>query len=287
MAGDSGSFLSSPPGRRRLPFMTRAYVEAPASHYRLSPETWAIIGEEYRNGAMAKDVAAKWKTSPSSVYRHACRDGWTKKSMGDARARAHARMVEAEEEGARALQPVGTRALKNLFAPAPVDDPEAADPTALAQAATLASGRAMKGRLWNEAKALAGLAESYARLTDRSKRRELTVETMDLKLLFEAMNCDQDVIRERFWVNGDDDPDRALKQAYWEHRRQLVTAARKTQMALMRRVWNAERIARDAGGTVEISEAGRAAEEETARWGELTDEEIAAEGDWALAGAGV
>ena len=33
--------------------MTRAYVEAPATHYRLSPETWAIIGEEYRNGAMA------------------------------------------------------------------------------------------------------------------------------------------------------------------------------------------------------------------------------------------
>ncbi|WP_439477174.1 hypothetical protein [Brevundimonas sp.] len=150
--------------------MTRAYVEAPASHYRLSPETWAIIGEEYRNGAMAKDVAAKWKTSPSSVYRHACQDGWTKKSMGDARARAHARMVEAEEEGARALHPVGSRALKNLFAPAPTDDPEASDPAALARAATLASGRAMKGRLWNEARALAGLAESYARLADRTGR---------------------------------------------------------------------------------------------------------------------
>jgi hypothetical protein len=82
--------------------MTRAYVEAPATHYRLSPETWAIIGEEYRNGAMARDVAAKWKVAPSSVYRHACKDGWTKKTMGDARARAHARMVEAEEEAAPA-----------------------------------------------------------------------------------------------------------------------------------------------------------------------------------------
>jgi hypothetical protein len=58
-----------------------------------------------------------------------------------------------------------------------------------------------------------------------------------------------------------------------------MTAARETQTALMRRVWNAERIAREAGGTVEINEAGRAAEEETARWGELTDEEIAAEGE--------
>ncbi len=171
----------------------------------------------------------------------------------------------------------------DLFAPAPADDPDACDPAALARAAALASGRAMKGRLWAEAKALAGLAESYARLGERSKRRELTVETMDLKLLFEAMNCDQDIIRERFWIHGDEDPDRAVKSAYWEHRRQLMMAARKTQMALMRRVWNAERIARDCGGAVEISEAGRAAEVETARWGELTDEEIAAEGDWALA----
>lgn len=264
--------------------MTRAYVEAPATHYRLSPETWAIIGEEYRNGAMAKDVAAKWKVAPSSVYRHACRDGWTKKSMGDARARAHARMVEAEEEAARALHPVGTRALRNLFSPAPTDDPEADDPVALARAATLASGRAMKGRLWNEAKALAGLAESYARLGERAKRRELTVETMDLKLLFEAMNCDQEIIRERFWIHGDEDPERPVKSAYWAQRRELMTAARETQTALMRRVWNAERIAREAGGTVEISEAGRAAEEETARWGELTDEEIAAEGVEAVSG---
>ena len=267
--------------------MTRAYVEAPASHYRLSPETWAIIGEEYRNGAMAKDVAAKWKTSPSSVYRHACQDGWTKKSMGDARARAHARMVEAEEEGARALHPVGSRALKNLFAPAPTDDPEASDPAALARAATLASGRAMKGRLWNEAKALAALAESYARLGDRSKRAELTVGTMDLKLLFEAMNCDQDVIRERFWVNGDDDPDRAVKLAFWDQRNQLMSAARKTQMDLMRRVWNAEQIAQEAGGTVVVTEAGRAAEEETARWVDVTDEDIAEECDGGRSEGGV
>lgn len=262
--------------------MTRAYVEAPATHYRLSPETWAIIGEEYRNGAMAKDVAAKWKVAPSSVYRHACRDGWTKKSMGDARARAHARMVEAEEEGARALHPVGSRALKNLFAPPPADDPAAADPVALARAAILASGRAMKGRLWAEARALAGLAESYARLGERSKRAELTVRTMDLKLLFEAMNCDQDIIRERFWIHGDEDPDRAVKSAYWAHRRELMTAARKTQTDLMRRVSNAERIAREAGGTVEISEAGRAAEAETVRWVALTDAEIAEEGERAV-----
>jgi len=54
-----------------------------------------------------------------------------------------------------------------------------------------------------------------------------------------------------------------------------MTAARETQTALMRRVWNAERIAREAGGTIELTEAGRAAEEETARWVYLSDEDIA------------
>ena len=96
--------------------MTRAYAEAPATHYRLTAETWAIIAEEYKNGATAKALGAKWKVAPSSVYRYACRDGFTKKSMGDARARAHARMVEEEEGAARALKPTGSRALAGLFA---------------------------------------------------------------------------------------------------------------------------------------------------------------------------
>ncbi|TAJ56287.1 hypothetical protein [Brevundimonas sp.] len=172
----------------------------------------------------------------------------------------------------------------DLFAPAPVDDPEAADPAALARAATLASGRAMRRRLWTEARALAGLAESYARLGERAKRLDLTVETMDLKLLFEAIHCDPEILRERFWVREGDDPDRAVKAAYWDHRRALMTAARQTQTALMRRVWDAERIAREAGGTVAVSEAGRAAEAETVRWVELTDEAIAEEGDAGAAG---
>ena len=56
----------------------------------------------------------------------------------------------------------------DLFAAPPEGDPEAADPAALSRAATLASGRAMKGRLWHEARALAALAESYTRLAQRA-----------------------------------------------------------------------------------------------------------------------
>lgn len=201
--------------------MTRAYAEAPATHYRLTAETWAIIAEEYKNGATAKELGAKWKVAPSSVYRYACRDGFTKKSMGDARARAHARMVEEEEGAARALKPTGSRALAGLFAPAPVGNDQAGDPGELARAATLASGRAMHGRLWAEAKALAALAETYARLAERGdpRRGGMTVDSMPLALRL-AVLLDEEV-SERFSLIGSEpgrDPDHEIKQRYWECR---------------------------------------------------------------------
>jgi hypothetical protein len=52
-------------------------------------------------------------------------------------------------EPARAEQKV----LKTLFAPERADDPHGGDPIALARVAPMASGRAMRGRLWIEARA--------------------------------------------------------------------------------------------------------------------------------------
>ena len=201
--------------------MTRAYAEAPATHYRLTAETWAIIAEEYKNGATAKELGAKWKVAPSSVYRYACRDGFTKKSMGDARARAHARMVEEEEGAARALKPMGSRALAGLFSPAPVGNEQAGDAGELARAATLASGRAMHGRLWAEAKALAGLAETYARLAERGdpRRGGMTVDTLPLELRLAVLLDENE--SERFSLIGSEpgrDPDHEIKQRYWARR---------------------------------------------------------------------
>ncbi|WP_332659712.1 hypothetical protein [Brevundimonas sp.] len=211
--------------------MTRAYVEAPATHYRLEPETWDIIAEEYRNGATAKDVGVKWKVAPSSVYRHACRDGWTKKSMGDARARAHARMVEEEEEAAQSLNPIGSRALKSLFAPGRADDPHGGDPVALARLAAMASGRAMRGRLWAEAKALTALAESYQRMAGQAQAREAgTLETLPLSSVFNVCMASEERLEARFHISerpGAKDPDRDLKEGWWElrrHRQQLEEA---------------------------------------------------------------
>ena len=205
--------------------MTRAYAEAPATHFRLKPETWALIAEEYKNGATAKDLAAKWKVAPSSVYRYACRDGWTKKGMGDARARAHARMVEEEEAAHRSMNPVGSRALKGLFSPAPVEDHDASDPAALARAATLASGRAMKGRLWAEAKALAGLAESYARLADRQAAVGLDAYNVPLRVVAEVMHDAGGTVSDRLRIRPDRTFDEDLPvKLLWRERCRLVEA---------------------------------------------------------------
>lgn len=152
--------------------MAKAPPEAPATYFRLSDETWALIVEEYANGATAKQLGAKWKVAPNSVYRHVSEAKMTKRDCGDQRARAHARSVTLAAKARDAkLGPRGETvepALTTLFAPPPDDDPDAGDPGALAKAAILASGRAMKGRLWAEAKALAGLAEAYARLSERT-----------------------------------------------------------------------------------------------------------------------
>lgn len=153
-----------PPRRPRPPVVP--------GHYHLSKESWAEVIEAYRNGATARELAVKWKISVGSVYYQAGRAGFGKKTNGDDRARAHARAVEAAE-AVRAEPPrAEQRALKSLFAPAKADDPDAGDPAALAKLATLASGRAMTGRLWAEARALAGLAESYARLAERVRAAE-------------------------------------------------------------------------------------------------------------------
>ncbi len=148
--------------------MSRACAEAPATYFRLSDETWAIIVEEYANGATAKQLGAKWKVAANSIYRHVGAAGMTKRDCGDQRARAHAKAVSLARQARDAK--LGPRegamepGLTTLFVTTLEDRPEDGDPAALASLATLASGRAMKGRLWAEAKALAGLAESYNRL---------------------------------------------------------------------------------------------------------------------------
>lgn len=173
--------------------------------------------EAYRDGATARELAVKWKVAPGSVYYHACRDGWGKKTNGDDRARAHARAVEAadavraeagpDDKAARLFDGIGEA----------VDEDDEADHFLLARAATRASGRAMRGRLWTEAKALAGLAEAYARLNDRAVSAPPTAARMDLEDLLDIIMLTAPGVYARFRVDPDnrDDPDRELKAEFW------------------------------------------------------------------------
>jgi hypothetical protein len=85
--------------------MTRRNPERPPgpSYYRLPEASWTMIRDEYLSGWTAKEIAAKWRVSPTSVYRHACNNGWTKAERGQA---FHDQIVaEAEDRAAAPKAP--------------------------------------------------------------------------------------------------------------------------------------------------------------------------------------
>lgn len=169
--------------------------DAPAAdgpaHYRLGDDTWEMILKEYREGATAPFLARKWRVSEYAVRRRVTKHGATKRDWGDAQAVGQALAREAELEEARRNSPEAVAA--RLFAGIALDEAEVGDAGHLARVAMRASGRAMTGRLWTEAKALAGLAESYARLDVKAAGRgEFTLNDMvrmvfDLKYRAELM----------------------------------------------------------------------------------------------------
>ena len=174
--------------------MTRAHEEAPATWFRLSEESWAEVRREYQAGASAPQLARKWRVSPTSIYRHACKEGWTKKAGGDAAARDHA-------EGWEAVQ---AAAVADLFTPqAGEADASAAD---LSHQAVQAAGRAMKQGRLAEAQGLARLAEALGRVAVRAP--DSTLET-----IYRAAT-DPDFVREQMAVWGEDNPD-PIKRRYW------------------------------------------------------------------------
>ena len=208
------------------------------AHYALKPETWELILKEYREGATAPFLASKWRVSVSAVRAQITRRKSTKRDWGDAQVIAQAEAREVELEAARRNSPEAVAA--RLFAglPIPSDEGEldgaleegAGDPATLARMATLASGRAMRGRLWAEARALGALAETYQRLAAREAEDAggggrgsgtdgaLTPETAPLGLIHAILTMDAETKSERFKMDpdaGEGQPDHAIKQAYW------------------------------------------------------------------------
>ncbi|MFN3536158.1 MAG: helix-turn-helix domain-containing protein [Brevundimonas sp.] len=216
--------------------MTRKIEEAQPTWFRLSDESWAEIGEAYRNGATAKELAIRWKVSPSSIYRHAWEGGWTKKRSADADARANAEGIGAEERAdqTRPDMEVG------LFAPAGPEDAGLGDPAALAEQAMAASVRAMRARLFAEAEKLARLSETYSRMAEKRGGPAVTIETIDLETLCDIVMNKDGRVGERFRVDPDDPgPRDPVLVRYWTHR----YAEREAFKAQVRRVRDEARAA--------------------------------------------
>ena len=132
--------------------MTRGHPDAPPTWFRLCEESWAEIREAYRNGATARDLAARWRVSPTSIYRHACAGGWTKKASADATARAHAAQIGAEEAADEA----------GLTQAPP--EPVAPTASAMRQRALRDMSRALAAGRYGDAQTLARFLQSLGQL---------------------------------------------------------------------------------------------------------------------------
>ncbi len=204
-------------------------ADAPA-HYRLSTETWLIVLAEYREGATVRELALKWRVSAHALRKRITEHGATKRDWGDAQARAQAEARAAAIEAARHDTPEARAA--RLFDDIEREPEAAGDPAALARLAAMASGRAMRGRLWPEAKALTGLAESYQRMAAQERAREAgRLETLPLISVFDVCMAEDERLEARFHISrkpGASEPDLDLKEAWWEVRRvrRQVEAAR-------------------------------------------------------------
>ncbi len=218
------------------------------AHYRLSTETWELIVKEYREGATAPFLSRKWRVSQHAIRKRVTQHGATKRDWGDAQAIGQALAREAELEEARRNSPEAVAA--RLFSGIEMGEDED-DPARLARTATLASGRAMKGRLWAEAKALAGLAETYARLESRAvadRRNGMTVETVDLKLLAEILMHPNPGKRLAIWDDEPESPDYEVRKAYCEYMTALRREVAEQHEARFRYVLRLVDIIHEFGG---------------------------------------
>ena len=230
------------------------------AHYRLSPETWALILAEYREGATAPELAQKWRVSLHALRKQITRSESTKRDWGDEQAVAQAQ-GRAEAIAAARNDCAEARAAR-LFDDIESEPEAAGDPAGLARLAAMASGRAMRGRLWTEARALTALAESYQRMAGQERARETgRLETLPLISVFDVCMADDERLEARFHIStrpGASEPDRDLKEAWWEVRRvrQQVEAARegmvREQTAHIGRL---EAMLREAGATPPVLKA--------------------------------
>ncbi|MEZ5959071.1 MAG: hypothetical protein R3C30_01405 [Hyphomonadaceae bacterium] len=162
--------------------MTKRHPDDPKpTWFRLSAESWARIRAEYLNGATARALAKKYRVSPTSIYRHACQEGWTKEAMAEAVSRKS--VADAEREVAEAAAAAKqqhdemTSLVERIAAEEDATDIAAAlERRALAQAsAAMVQGRS------KEAQALASMAEMMRKRLSETQRRDEAREAREVE----------------------------------------------------------------------------------------------------------
>jgi hypothetical protein len=127
-------------------------LDPQATYLRLTPECWDMVGAAYMNGVTAKQLAVKWKVSPTSIYRHAGLKGWTKKAKSRRiAAEASSRAAEAE-----------ARPPRGPLEPEPLDPLYEAE--AVAALALGAVARCLQTGRYADAERMGRLAETMTRL---------------------------------------------------------------------------------------------------------------------------
>lgn len=195
-------------------------------HYRLSTETWAEILTEYVAGATAPYLARKYRVGVHALRRRAGEMRMTKRDHGDRQVMGQAAARAAELEELRLDSPEAR--VRRLFEGLEGADQDADDPDVLMRQAARAAGRAMRQRLWAEAKTLAGLAEHYGKLAAQAQatRNDFrTVETMPIQALIDAVMASDERIDARLRIDdrpGRLDPDQDMKWAAMNLRSNLA-----------------------------------------------------------------
>lgn len=176
------------------------------------------------------ELTAQWRVSGHALRKRITVHGATKREWGDAEAmrQAEGRLVaaqsqarereEAEAARAEAASPEARAAV--LFCDVDCDPGDSPGSAELARQAMTGSGRAMRAGMWNEARGLAMLAESYLRLTERTASNGMTPETAPLALLVAIAFGPQSRWQGRMSMIGarDNDPDTEIKRRFWDRK---------------------------------------------------------------------
>lgn len=167
----------------------------------LDDATWDTIAEQYRAGATAPEIAARYRISRSSLHRHMKKRGVLKRA-GSLIAVAHAEAADAETAARRAQRWSADDVFQLTLEPGH-------EPAHLCQLATTAAGNAMIN-------GDPGMARMYAELGLLFLRLTPAPETMRERVI--AFCFDREATDYLYSADYDGVTEQALKRQYWKRR---------------------------------------------------------------------